>query len=156
MRLSEVLVENESFRFDSEYFKKEYQTKINQLKNCRLLSIHQFATVTDGIHQSILFDNKSNINYLSAQSPKDNTFDLTGNGYIAEKEHYKNPRTALRVDDVIISTVGTIGNCAVLSWMKAYCRQIVIDMLELLELVIVSNHICYLHFCSQNMVDSKL
>ena len=33
--------------------------------------------------------------------------------FISEDAHSKNPRTALKKDDVIVSTVGTIGNCPV-------------------------------------------
>lgn len=35
--------------------------------------------------------------------------------YISEKAHKQNPRTALKENDIIISTVGTIGNCAVVN-----------------------------------------
>ncbi|MGI0016896.1 MAG: hypothetical protein ACREBU_26035 [Nitrososphaera sp.] len=40
-------------------------------------------------------------------------FDLSDAEEIAADIHRRNPRTALQVNDVIISTVGTIGFCAV-------------------------------------------
>jgi len=88
----------------------QYLNEIRQKDNQK---IKQFAFVTDGIHASIDFDETSNINLVSAKAPKDNEFDLSKTGYISEKMHKKNPRTALRENDVILSTVGTIGNCAI-------------------------------------------
>lgn len=69
--------------------------------------------VTDGIHTSIDFDEGSGIKVISAKHPKDGYFDLASVEEISATSHAANPRTALRVDDVIISTVGTIGNVAV-------------------------------------------
>lgn len=69
--------------------------------------------VTDGIHESINFDNQSDVNLISAKSPKENVFDLLNNNFISYEQHNKTSRTNLKKGDVIISTVGTIGNCAV-------------------------------------------
>jgi len=113
LMLSEVLKDNEKFRFDPEYFKKEYLEEIDKLKKFGYSNIKDMAFVTDGIHESIDFDKNSNINLISAKSPKENIFDLSNNDYISSQQHIKNPRTELQKDDVIISTVGTIGNCAV-------------------------------------------
>lgn len=115
IKLSEVLKENLEFRIDSEFFKKEYLEYDNMINKLGYHYINDFATVTDGIHESIDFDENSNINLISAKSPKQNVFDLSGNGYISNRQHEKNPRTALKYKDVIISTVGTIGNCAVVN-----------------------------------------
>ncbi|MCP4481543.1 MAG: restriction endonuclease subunit S [bacterium] len=52
---------------------------------------------------------------FSAKAPKENMFDISGLSYISEKQHIRNPRTSLQENDVIISTVGTIGNCAVIT-----------------------------------------
>jgi len=113
VKLQDVLLENDVFRLDSEYFSKvyiAYNSLIDKMENNK---IGDFATVTDGIHTSIDFDEDSEINLISAMSPKENFFDLTGNKTISQKRQSENSRTSLRIDDVIISTVGTIGNCAV-------------------------------------------
>lgn len=110
---STVISESPELRIESEYYLKEYlqlSKKISAIKNEKIMD---FAYVTDGIHTSIDFDDDSNINLLSAKSPKDNYFNLSGNGYISANQHKTNQRTALKDGDVIISTVGTIGNCAV-------------------------------------------
>jgi type I restriction enzyme M protein len=116
---------NISFRFDSEYFGKNYLKLVNILDNHNYLTINNFAFVTDGIHESIDFDENSNINLISAKSPKENYFDLSKNEYISVLQHEKNPRTLLRENDIILSTVGTIGNCAVVdkSILPANCDR---------------------------------
>ena len=111
--LSTALEDNDSFRFDSEYFKKEYLEKLLAIKQVNYARVAEFAFVTDGIHESIEFDENSAINLVSAKSPKENIFDISNNEYISLSQHKNNPRTELKKGDVIISTVGTIGNCAV-------------------------------------------
>lgn len=104
---------NSEFRIDSEFFLKEYLRLEKNLIQVGSEKIGNFAFVTDGIHESIEFDDNSKINLISAKAPKENIFDLSGTGFISESQHKKNSRTALQENDVIISTVGTIGNCAV-------------------------------------------
>ena len=77
--------------------------------------IGEFAYVTDGIHTSIDYSEDSGINLFSATTPRENYFDLSRGAYISEKAHKANPRTSLQENDIIISTVGTIGNCAVVN-----------------------------------------
>jgi len=115
IRLSEVLKENETFRFDPEYFKKYYFNNLTLLSQIGFVHINDFADVTDGIHASIDYDSESKINLISAKSPKENFFDLSANAYISVKQHIENKRTSLKIGDVIVSTVGTIGNCAVVT-----------------------------------------
>lgn len=110
VRLSEL---NNEHRIDAEYFSKENLLEIKRLSEFGTLKIGDIAEVTDGIHTSIDYDENSRVNLISATSPKENVFDLSRGAFISEKAHAENPRTALRKNDVIISTVGTIGNCAV-------------------------------------------
>ncbi len=115
LEISEILLTNLNTekRFDSEYFRKAYLIYDKLLSNKVNLCVDDFAEVTDGIHTSIDYSDSSKINLISATSPKGNIFDLTRAVYISENAHRLNPRTALKELDVIISTVGTIGNCAV-------------------------------------------
>jgi type I restriction enzyme S subunit len=69
--------------------------------------------VTDGIHTSIDFEEGSGIKVISAKHPKDGFLDLRVVEEISARSHAANPRTALRINDVVLSTVGTIGNAAV-------------------------------------------
>ncbi len=115
LEVSEILFSqlNVEYRLDAEYFSKDNLERIKMLFSYGFIKINEIATVTDGIHTSIDYDEKSRINLISATSPKENVFDLSRSAFISEKAHLENPRTALRNKDVIISTVGTIGNCAV-------------------------------------------
>ena len=107
-----ILSEN---RLDSEFFLKGDLLKEKQIDSLSHFKISDFAFVTDGIHTSIDFDENSKINLISAKAPKKNFFDLSGTGYISYRQNNRNPRTQLISNDVIVSTVGTIGNCAVVN-----------------------------------------
>jgi restriction endonuclease S subunit len=102
-------------RIDAEYFQPEYLYLIKALRKVPTVQLDSVAFVTDGIHSSIDYDNKSNIRCLSAQSVQDNYFDISANTFISEQQHKMNLRTSLKADDVILSSVGTIGNCAVVT-----------------------------------------
>lgn len=104
---------NEEIRYEAEYFSKKTLHLFKVLRTKDTVLVGEMADVTDGLHTSIDYDNDSPINLLSATSPRENYFDLSRGAKISEKAHNLNPRTALRKNDVIISTVGTIGNCAV-------------------------------------------
>lgn len=115
IQFSELLEEYNKMRIDAEFFKKDYVKYLNRIRKKGVIKIGDVSFVTDGIHESIDFDSESRINLISAKSPKENFFDLSSNHHISETQHLKNPRTSLQKDDVIISTVGTIGNCAVVN-----------------------------------------
>jgi len=106
-------LEKTSIRFDPEYYHPQNLKLLKRLKSIPHDSIGEFSYVTDGIHESIQFDENSKINLISAKAPKENFFDLSGCGKISVSQDKKNPRTRLNKDDIIVSTVGTIGNCAV-------------------------------------------
>ena len=59
LSLTQVINDNESFRFDSEYFRKNYIHLLNQIHILPYKKIEDFAYVTDGIHESIDFDENS-------------------------------------------------------------------------------------------------
>ena len=79
------------------------------------MPLEGLAQITDGIHTSLPFTEYGNVKILSAKHPKDNYIDIVQFETVTEEYHSKNPRTALRENDVIISTVGTIGNAAVVT-----------------------------------------
>lgn len=106
---------NAEHRIEAEYFSKSNLEMMRLLMSKKHQLIGDFSDVTDGIHTSIDYDEESPVNLISATSPRENYFDLSRNAKISEKVHNNNPRTALKNRDVILSTVGTIGNCAVVS-----------------------------------------
>jgi restriction endonuclease S subunit len=106
-------LEKTSTRLDPEYYHPYNLKLLKKLQSIPNQMIGNFSYVTDGIHESIKFDENSDINLISAKIPKDNYFDLSRCNHISILQDKKNPRTRLHKNDVIISTVGTIGNCAV-------------------------------------------
>lgn len=108
-------LDNVDFRLDAEYFLKSNIAYLNQLEKVGFIKIGDCSFVTDGIHTSIDYSETSKINLISATSPRENFFDISRKAFISKSAHLSNPRTALKIDDIIISTVGTIGNCAVVT-----------------------------------------
>jgi hypothetical protein len=107
IRLSDVFNNNQVFRTDAEYFNKNSLYLLSKIEKIGYKKIDDVAYVTDGIHTSIDYCESSIVNLISAGSPKENIFDLSKNHHISEKSHNLNIRTALKLEDVIISTVGT-------------------------------------------------
>jgi type I restriction enzyme M protein len=111
---NEILDNNIYFRIDSEYYYKRFvkADKVTRKKNHQKIS--EFATVTDGEHGSPDLDENSGIMYLSGQNVKDNFLDISGTQqYCSERLHKKNLRSSIKVGNVLISIVGTVGNASV-------------------------------------------
>jgi type I restriction enzyme, S subunit len=102
-------------RMDSEYYQPYYLNLIEQLNAVEAVPIESFATVTDGIHASPDWVEEDGVRYLSAKCVKDNFFALEGAGQISREQDAANPRTRARMNDVLITTVGTIGNAVVVN-----------------------------------------
>lgn len=113
--LSEVAHDNEVLRCDAEYFGKQVLEVMHRLQSMKAAPLEQMAAITDGIHTSLPFVDEGRIKVLSAKHPKDNYIAAGPFETISTDFHNKNPRTALRPNDVLISTVGTIGNAAVVT-----------------------------------------
>ena len=113
--LSQAQQDNEVFRFDAEYFGKEALAVIARMQDYGPDVLSSIATITDGIHTSLPFVDDGDVKVLSAKHPKENFIDRSLFETISAAFHAKNPRTALRENDVLISTVGTIGNSAVVT-----------------------------------------
>lgn len=111
--LSDVLNGNVVSRLDSTYFLQDDLKALAKLREHAHAAVGSVAYVTDGIHASIPFCDGSGIKVLSAKHPKDGYFDDANFEEIEPESHRLNPRTALREGDVLLSTVGTIGNAAV-------------------------------------------
>ena len=108
-----MLSENEVWRFDASYFLREDIRRLRMLIALDHTRLGDECYVTDGIHTSIDFEEGSGIKVISAKHPKDGFLDLRIVEEISAASHEANPRTALKAGDVILSTVGTIGNAAV-------------------------------------------
>lgn len=102
-----------NLRLDADYYRPEYLRLEKSLNRCKLVRLADIAFVTDGIHASPDTVEEDGVRYLSAKSVKDNIFTLANLLHISKVQDAANKRTRLRVDDVLLTTVGTIGNAAV-------------------------------------------
>ena len=107
--LSEINAIN---RNDAEYFQPVYNELENRLCCSAVEKLSHLAYITDGIHASPEVV-ENGIRYISAKCVKDNYFVTDDCINISGKQNNSNPRTQLIKDDIIITTVGTIGNVAV-------------------------------------------
>lgn len=102
-----------TFRLDPEYYQPEYRRMESRLLKAGAKQIDSFADVTDGIHASPEWVEENGVLYLSAKCVKDNFFVLSDAGQISQRQDRTNPRTRARTNDILLTTVGTIGNAAV-------------------------------------------
>lgn len=110
IRLSELAI---GLRLDPEYYQPSNLADAQRLAATSPAAIGSFAVVTDGIHASPDEVEDGGVRYLSAKCVKNNFFALGDALRISEAQHSANPRTSLREFDVLVTTVGTIGNAAV-------------------------------------------
>lgn len=113
--LSEMKAENDVMRCDAEYFGKFVLSAIDRLQSINAVPLDRLANITDGIHTSLPFVENGEVKVLSAKHPKNNFIDISQFEKISVNFHVNNPRTALCERDILISTVGTIGNAAVVT-----------------------------------------
>jgi restriction endonuclease S subunit len=102
-----------SKRLDPEYYQPHYLAMQAKLKAVGAVTIETFADANDGFHESPEWVEESGIPCISAKCVKDNYFVLTTMGQVNLAQRDKNPTKEARVDDVLLTSVGTIGNCAV-------------------------------------------
>ncbi|MFZ3166351.1 MAG: hypothetical protein WA130_01965 [Candidatus Methanoperedens sp.] len=99
-------------RIDAEYFRPKYLKEDLLLAKYSQLNIGDFAFVTDGQHGYHEVDNNSSISHLTAKNAKNWFADLEGADRIAKWVDDKNKRSSLAEGDLILSTRGTVGFCA--------------------------------------------
>ena len=109
---SEVLIDNDTFRFDSEFFKKEYlenEKILEQIKNTRIKDI--FYPIKNGVDFRD-YENKGSTYYIRTADIKENGFQET-----AVKINFKEQipqNLQLRENDILFTRKGNYGkNCLV-------------------------------------------
>src|SRR5438874_970547 len=100
-------------RLDAEYYKPTYLADAERIEKFNWRALGSLGFVTDGIHASPDVVEDGGVRYLSAKSVKDNSFALGDSLLISDSQNAANSKTQLKIDDVLLTTVGTIGNAAV-------------------------------------------
>lgn len=112
LKLSEVFIENKSFRFDSEYFKTEYLELQKEIYKYPHKQLGEFAKITDGEHGSVIFE-KSGVKYLGAENIKKGFIDISNIKYVNKIVDERNKRASVEINDILISIKGTLGEVAI-------------------------------------------
>ena len=104
---------NEEHRIDAEYFKKEYLHEDSDLAKHKTVLLGDYAFVTDGQHGYYESDSSSKIHMLAARNCKEYFANTTDAIPLAKWVDDKNKRSSLVHGDIILSTRGSVGCCAI-------------------------------------------
>ena len=99
-------------RIDAQYFRKKYLAEDASRHKHVGTTLGASAFITDGPHGYHVVDEYSRIAMLTAKCAKDWFADRTLAETIHRETHQSNLRSSLEVDDLILSTRGTVGACA--------------------------------------------
>ena len=102
-------------RIDPEYYQPEYLNKEKKLRLISTNELDEIASITDGEHGSPIWDENSGIKYFSAQHVKDGFIDGLDTKTISTIIDKRNVRSRLAEGDILLSTVGTIGNAGIVT-----------------------------------------
>ncbi|MCP5134784.1 MAG: restriction endonuclease subunit S [Gammaproteobacteria bacterium] len=103
---------NEELRYEAEFYRQRYLHEDMALSHWPTQTIGEFAYVTDGPHGYHIVDELSPIVMLTAKNAKDWFSERDGADPIAGSVDIKNKRSSLEAGDIILSTRGTVGMCA--------------------------------------------
>ena len=100
------------FRIDADYFRPRYLKEDRQRAHFKNINIEDFAYVTDGQHGYHEVDESSPIFHLTAKNAKGWFANTEDADRLAKWVDDKNRRSSLKERDLILSTRGTVGLCA--------------------------------------------
>ena len=106
---------NDDARLDAEFFKKQYIAEAAIISHHEVGPLGELAFVTDGQHGYHEIDEDSPIHMLTAQSARGWFADTMGADTIAQWVDDNNKRSSLQDRDLILSTRGTVGLCAIVA-----------------------------------------
>jgi len=113
IKLSQVIKDSDSFRFDSNYFQKHHLTLTNNLSKFNLSSINIVAKVTDGDHSKFPENEQEEIRYLRAKDIKGYFLENDDPIYISKLYFEKNKRSHIEGENILISIMGSVGDITI-------------------------------------------
>ncbi|WP_173361702.1 N-6 DNA methylase [Helicobacter cetorum] len=114
LNLSAVLKDNNSFRFDSEYFKREYLENLKKLLSTpHTILNHHISHMSGGATPLGANYHKQGIPFLRVQNIMENYFSLTDIVYIDTEQENELKRSRLKHKDVLFTITGSYGKSAV-------------------------------------------
>jgi len=106
---------NEELRYEAEFFQKRFLAEESALSRWGTIRVSEFADVADGPHGYHVVDESSPIVMLTAKNAKEWFADLDNAEHIARSVDEANKRSSLVAGDIILSTRGTLGRCALVT-----------------------------------------
>lgn len=120
LKLSKLLINNEEFRFDSEFFKIEYQLldhylkgspKLDDLVYMSDLSTNgSFKTVSDIIHDN----NPKVVPFIRSGNTGESFIKKDELVFISQEAHDKLPKSTAKLHDIIMARKGKIGGATII------------------------------------------
>jgi len=112
LNLSELIIENKIFRIDSEFQLKEYVKTLNRVKSLNNFTLgSQLELLTDGKHGGVTLT-ENGVVFLRTTNIKENEIDLSDKRFISVQESEETLRAEFKENDLLLTTIGTIGLCA--------------------------------------------
>lgn len=117
LEVSEVQLSfiNKEKRINAEYFFKEYLIEDCNLAKYKKALLGEYAYITDGQHGYHEIDINSDIHLLTAKNAKNWFANLDGAEPLAKWVDDTNQRSSLQINDIILSTRGTVGYAAIVT-----------------------------------------
>ena len=106
VHLSEL---EDEVRFDSQYYMPENMLFEEEIKAFPTIYLGTVALITDGQHGYFKLDENSEIRQITAKCIKEGLVDKTNADRLSHITHNNNLRSSLTVNDVLVTTAGTIG-----------------------------------------------
>jgi type I restriction enzyme M protein len=113
VNLSAVLFDNESFRFDSEYFQKANLDLDDLLSKFETVNLSEVAKVSDGDHSKFPDDQKQEVKYLQAKDIKSYFLEEYDPVYISRAYFLQNTRSHIEGENILLSIMGTVGDITI-------------------------------------------
>ena len=110
--LSKIPFENSVLRIDPEYFKKQYLEEDQLRKKYDTVYLGEDYFITDGQHGYHEVDESSDIRHLTARNFKNWFANDIGADRLAKWVDDNNQRSSLKVNDIVLTTRGSVGYCA--------------------------------------------
>jgi type I restriction enzyme M protein len=112
VNIKKALISNDKFRLDSDFFRKDYTAKLNMVINQPFKPIGEISYITDGEHGTVETNENGYSKYYGARNVLGGILDDNSVEYISEEVHFRNRRSILQPNDVLISCVGANIGCA--------------------------------------------
>jgi type I restriction enzyme M protein len=113
VNLSVVLFDNESFRFDSEYFQKANLNLDNLLNKFQTTNLFEIAKVSDGDHSKFPGNQREEVKYLQAKDIKKYFLEEYDPVYISSSYFLQNARSHIEGENILLSIMGTVGDITI-------------------------------------------